>query len=640
MALSNKNDDIDESLPNVELISTIGFKGNVKHGLIVHPDKIHLLYGLGNTIVIKDILHKKECFLNGHSNSITCLAVSKNGNYIASGQETLMNYKTCVILWDFHDRKEIDRYTIHRVKVISVSFSPNDRYLFSLGGEDDGNIVCYNIEDRRLLCGLPATTGKEGRANILKCESVRMGYIKREIICLEIDANDEYLYCGTFTGDIIKIRLNIKGDYEEISMCPIMVYQMERKINKKIKGDSKYYQMGIHSIVWLKTNELLIGTGDGTLVRVYQETINEPLNIKQGANKVEGKMGSLTKKKMCLAEIKKEKIIGTITSISLRGEGNQIFIGTAACHIYRANIIDFQCDLLFTCHDSKINDLAFPYNSSDVFGTCSKETIRIWNIKTSQELLRITVKNMVCNAMCFSPNGQCIISGWDDGNIRAHTPETGKLLFIIHNSHSKAITAVAMTYDSNFIISGGGEGEVRLWKILPNKQSLVTSMKEHRGPVSCIRVHKNEKECVTASTDGTCAIWDLQDYRRNQIILSHSICHEVCYGAKECQIVTCGTNRKIEFWEVYDGSKIRTLDASNLGSINSLDVTGDDKHFVSGGEDKLLKVWKYQEGMISHVGCGHCSTITKVRVSPDGNYIVSTSVDGAILIWKFPESKI
>ncbi|XP_023211124.1 cilia- and flagella-associated protein 52-like isoform X2 [Centruroides sculpturatus] len=390
MALSNKNDDIDESLPNVELISTIGFQGNIKHGLIVHPDKIHLLYGLGNTIVIKDILHKKECFLNGHSNSITCLAVSKNGHYIASGQETLMNYKTCVILWDFHDKKEIDRYTIHRVKVLSLSFSPNDRYLFSLGGEDDGNIVCYNIEDRKLLCGLPATTGKEGRANILKCgnifdkvlvtggretlkvwylnnfnkklipESVRMGYIKREIICLEIDANDEYLYCGTFTGDIIKIRLNIKSDCEEISICPIMVFQMERKINKKIKGDSKYYQMGIHSIVWLKTNELLLGTGDGTLVRVYQETINEPLNIKQGANKVKGKMGSLTKKKLCLAEIKKEKIIGAITSISLRGEGNQIFIGTAACHIYRANIIDFQCDLLFTCHDSKVNDLAFP----------------------------------------------------------------------------------------------------------------------------------------------------------------------------------------------------------------------------------------------------------------------------------------
>lgn len=648
-------------------LSAAALGSKIKCGLIMHPDKIHLLYAVGNTILIKDVLHKKEHFLNGHTNYISCLALSKSGRYIASGQETLMNNKACVIIWDFHSRKEIDRYNVHRVKVISVSFSSNDQYIFSLGGEDDGNIVCYNMEKKKLWCGFPASSGKEGKVNILKCgnifdrmlitggretlrvwrlndsnkklipEIVRMGYIKRDIICLEIDANDEYLYCGTSTGDVIKIKLNVKKDGDEICVNPILVFQMERKVNKKIKSDREHYNMGIHSIVWLKTNELLLGAGDGTLVRVCQEMIDIPLTMKKEESKVTRRKPA-TKKMIYLVEIKKDKVIGVITSISLRGEGNQFFVGTKACHIYRANIIDFQCELLFTCHESKINDLAFPQDSSDVFGTCSKETIRIWNLKTSQELLRIIVKNMVCNAMCFFSNGKCIISGWNDGNIRAHTPETGKLLFIIHNSHGSAITAIAATYDCNFVISGGEEGEVRVWKIIPDQRSLQVTMKEHRGPVSCVCVQKDDKECVTTSTDGSCAIWDLNDYKKNKVMMSRSTFHEACYGAKECQIVTCGSNRNIDFWEIYDGTKIRSLNGSKIGSINSLDISLDQKYFISGGEDKLLKIWKYQEGTVSHIGFGHCSTITKVRISPNGNYIASTSIDGSILIWKFPES--
>lgn len=81
------------------------------------------------------------------------------------------------------------------------------------------------------------------------------------------------------------------------------------------------------------------------------------------------------------------------------------------------------------------------------------------------------------------------------------------------------MTAVAVTADSNrsglTIISGGGEGQVRVWKVRENVDgsltgTLVINMKEHKGSVSDIKVKKNGKECVSASTDGTAIIWDLE----------------------------------------------------------------------------------------------------------------------------------
>ncbi len=62
----------------------------------------------------------------------------------------------------------------------------------------------------------------------------------------------------------------------------------------------------------------------------------------------------------------------------------------------------------------------------------------------------------------------------------------------------------------------------------------------------------------------------------------------VCYRPDECQIIATGTDRKIGYWETYDGAEIRELDGSKTHSINGMDIY--DKQFVTGGGDKLVKV--------------------------------------------------
>ena len=62
----------------------------------------------------------------------------------------------------------------------------------------------------------------------------------------------------------------------------------------------------------------------------------------------------------------------------------------------------------------------------------------------------------------------------------------------------------------------------------------------------------------------------------------------VCYRPDECQIITAGTDRKIGYWETYDGSQIRELEGSKSDSINGMDILGDS--FVTGGGDRLVKV--------------------------------------------------
>ena len=83
-------------------------------------------------------------------------------------------------------------------------------------------------------------------------------------------------------------------------------------------------------------------------------------------------------------------------------------------------------------------------------------------------------------------------------------------MYTVHDAHNSGVTATATTSNCRCIISGGGEGQVRVWDVAGSSTKMKGAMKEHRGAVSCIKVKSNDIECVSASADGTCIIWNLQ----------------------------------------------------------------------------------------------------------------------------------
>lgn len=102
-AKSLLNQQQNETLPNanvqeLELAGVIGFNGHVPHGILLHPNDQHLIYPLGSTIVVRDLVHNTQTFLHkgGHDRAVSCLALSATGKYLASGQVTHMGFGALV----------------------------------------------------------------------------------------------------------------------------------------------------------------------------------------------------------------------------------------------------------------------------------------------------------------------------------------------------------------------------------------------------------------------------------------------------------------------------------------------------------------------------------------------------------------
>lgn len=213
---------------------------------------------------------------------------------------------------------------------------------------------------------------------------------------------------------------------------------------------------------------------------------------------------------------------------------------------------------------------------------------------------------------------------------------------------------------------------VRVWRISKQAQVLEASMKDHRASVNTIRIRKDDAECVSASSDGSCIIWDLTTYKRRTSLFANTFFKSVMYHPDESQLVTTGTDRKVSrgahmrvkangrrtghridvtlshssiqpyactaqitYWDAYDGQAIRIIDGSESDEVNALATDRDGEAIISGGGDKLVRVWGYDEGHCYFVGVAHSGAVTRVAVTPDKSSIVSVGTEGGIFVWQY-----
>jgi len=429
----------------------------------------------------------------------------------------------------------------------------------------------------------------------LRPTKAELGQLKRVTTNLLVSADDQFVYCGTETGDLLQVSL-------------------ERGLFKRSMPKTPFSQ-GITCSALLPNGDMLVGTGDGTIARL------------------DGESGSLKIKCQC-------QVLGGVTSITLTQDGTHFFCGTSQANIYWVDVDSLTAELRNTCHHERVNQIAFPRGYSEIFATCSITDIRVWNSQNRQEMLRIQVPNMECYCLDFMPDGRSIVSGWSDGKVRAFLPHSGKLLYVINDAHKNGVTAAAVTSDSGRIITGGMEGEVRVWKIGKQMQTMDASLKEHRGRVWSIICNADDSQAVSASSDGSCIIWDLKMKTRLLCLFESTMFKSIVYHPDESQLLTTGSDRKLAYWDTFDGQAVRVLEASEEGELCTLSISKSGSHYVSGGEERLLKLWDYDKGVCKYIGVGHSGTITSAKIAPDETFIVSSGSEGGIFLWKMPDNLI
>ncbi|KAI0979733.1 hypothetical protein GJ496_010494 [Pomphorhynchus laevis] len=126
----------------VNLLRILGITELSNRSFALNNETGTIAYAAGASIVNCDPSKNEQTFLiNRCRKAITCLAFSPDGKHMASGER---GHNPKVRIWDLVNNKEIVDFAGHRYSIDCVCFSPNLRFVVSVGVIHDMSINVWN----------------------------------------------------------------------------------------------------------------------------------------------------------------------------------------------------------------------------------------------------------------------------------------------------------------------------------------------------------------------------------------------------------------------------------------------------------------------------------------------------------------
>lgn len=255
----------------------------------------------------------------------------------------------------------------------------------------------------------------------------------------------------------------------------------------------------------------------------------------------------------------------------------------------------------------------------------------VWDVATGQQLQRFIVPRPAgyVNSLAFSPNGQVLAVGDDEGNIRRWDLTTGEARPVLDAHPGTWVTSVVFSPDGEKIASGSRKGLAKVWDAATGEE--IHTLVVHGDGVRDVVFSADGQRLATVSRP-TVKVWDVDT--GEEIAAVHGYTEGVNDLAffSDGETLISGTSDRLRLWDVQAGEEVGVLSDPELW-INSLAVAPDGQTLALGGHDEV-RLWDIVRGVQTSVLLGHTSsTVWDVAFSPDGQLLASGSQDQTARLW-------
>ena len=199
------------------------------------------------------------------------------------------------------------------------------------------------------------------------------------------------------------------------------------------------------------------------------------------------------------------------------------------------------------------------------------------------------------------------------------------------------VDSISISADGHHIASTGN-GNTNIFDLANGQISPSVSM---RGTGSGgVAISPDGKRVVTSGEsdnrgfrDGSLIIFDAKTGQKIHILRGHTkSVMSVATSPDGKRFVSGSDDKTLKVWDWASGQELRTLHGHD-SFVRSVAISPDGTWIVSGSEDKTIKIWDLASGQELQTLSGHDSSISSVAISPDGKWIVSGSRDKTIKTW-------
>lgn len=197
--------------------------------------------------------------------------------------------------------------------------------------------------------------------------------------------------------------------------------------------------------------------------------------------------------------------------------------------------------------------------------------------------------------------------------------------------HRGAVNAIVFTKSGREIISGGADGDLRVWNIASAQtQELIYA---HQADIRSLAISPDGTTLVAGSSDRWISVWNAESVKEIRRWEAHdSAVNAIVFAPEGTSFFTAGEDGVAKRWKTHNGDLLITCDV-HREPIHTLAMTPDGQTIATGSKDGQLVLWNARTGLDRRALPRHGSALRCLQFSDDGLSLVASGEAGGIRVW-------
>ena len=287
---------------------------------------------------------------------------------------------------------------------------------------------------------------------------------------------------------------------------------------------------------------------------------------------------------------------------------------------------------VFEAHQGPLYCLAVSADGRMLVTGAQDNTLRLWDIPLPRPIQWLPAHEGAAAGLALFPDASSLISVGTDHKLRLQ-PLQGEQPPAVRDGHAAGVTSSAVRNDNSMLATGDANGVVLLWSpVIEQPQSEIGA---HDGEVAEIAFHPNNQQFLTAGSDGTLKLWQLPIVPPRTLAGHTAAVRALALSPNQPLAVTGGDDKVLRVFNTQNAELVREI-AGHAAAIHAVALRNDTALIASGDESGQIRFWNFGDGADRLGYGGHDGAVASLAFHPDNQRVASVGVDGTFRVWQIP----
>jgi WD40 repeat protein len=333
---------------------------------------------------------------------------------------------------------------------------------------------------------------------------------------------------------------------------------------------------------------------------------------------------------------------GAVYAVAFSPDGSRMATALADHKVRLWDVRTGQEVLVLRGHGDKVSSVAYSPDGTRLASAAYDATAGVWDAESGTRLLTLRGHSRAVNCVAYSPEGDRVATGSEDQSVRVWDARTGAPCFEF-SGRGSAVNAVAYSPDDTTLVAACDDGTVLVRDAATGKEcpgfqergSVAACAFSPDGRQIALAFNRRDFRSSLPGTDDGSGV-DLRDVRSGQTLrllkTRAGRLQSLAYSPDGATLAVTSSRGAIQLWDPRAESLPISL-PGQLGPVSSVAFSPDGARMATGARDDTARLWDPRAESDGVEFSGHRGAVLTFVVSPDGKLAVTTSNDGTARVW-------